>query len=407
MRKVIIVGGGAAGLFAALFARKAGAEVTLVEKNDRLGKKMLITGKGRCNITNTADLPEFIAAFGKNGRFLNSAIHAFTNTDCMEFFESIGVPVKTERGGRLFPVSDKAQDVVLALEGELQKSGVRIILQSPVSKIDFKGDSFEVRIIGKTLKADAVIIAVGGATYPGTGSTGDGYEFAQSLGHSIIPLRPSLVPVETVETWPKEVMGLSLKNVELTAFADGKKVASEFGEMLFTHFGISGPLVLSISKKLTNIEGKKITFTINLKPALSQEKLDARLLRDFEKYNNKDIKNGLDELLPQKLIPIVIQEAGLLPEKKVHSLTREERLHLVRTLQGLTLTMQSFRPLSEAIITAGGVKLSEVSPKTMESKLVPGLYFAGEILDVDALTGGYNLQAAFSTGLVAGKSSAE
>ena len=405
MKKIVVIGGGAAGIFAALYARKLGAEVVLIEKMNRLGRKLLITGKGRCNITNAGELPEIISAFGRNGRFLHSSLHAFTNTDVMKFFEQLGVPVKVERGARVFPVSDKAQDVVNALEKELKKAGVEIILNSAVTDVSKQKDTYLVTHGEKRLlQAHAVIITTGGASYPGTGSTGDGYKFAEKMGHAIVPLRPSLVPVETVEEWPKDLMGITLKNVELTAFANGKKVASEFGEMIFTHFGVSGPLVLSISKEVTPLKGKKITFTINLKPALNDEKLNARILRDFEKYSNKDAKNGMVDLLPQKLIPIVLTQANIHEEKKVHSITREERLRLVEALHSLPLTLKTFRPLTEAIVTAGGVKLAEVDPKTMQSKLMPNLYFAGEVLDLDAVTGGYNLQAAFSTGYVAGNS---
>lgn len=408
MKKVIVIGGGAGGMFAALFAAQQGADVLILEKKDRLGRKMLISGKGRCNITNSAELQELLQAFGKNGRFLNSAFYTFSNVDVMVFFEKLGVPVKVERGGRVFPVSDKAQDVVQALEKALLKNNVNIKYNSSVTAIKRKDNIFAVSCEGNhTYPADAVIIATGGATYPGTGSTGDGYKFAKTLGHSLVPLLPSLVPIETVEAWPASIMGLTLKNVELTAYVDNKKIAQEFGELLFTHFGISGPIVLSISKNLTAYRDKKIMLSLNLKPALEAEKLNSRLLRDFEKYSNKDLKNAFDDLLPQNLIPIVIDISGINPIKKVHSITKEERLRLVKSLQEIPLTVKSFRPLAEAIVTSGGVKLSEVNPKTMESKIVSGLYFAGEVLDIDAVTGGYNLQAAFSTGCVAGKSAAE
>ena len=401
MKKICVIGGGAAGTFAAIFAAQKETEVILLEKNDRLGKKLRITGKGRCNITNAADTQEIIAAFGKNGRFLHSAVTAFTNKDVMAFFENRHVPLKIERGGRVFPQSDRAQDVVDVLKDELTKKCVKIIYNADVVSVRKEGE-FIINYNNGTLYADAVIIATGGATYPATGSTGDGYRFAKEFGHTIVPLRPSLVPIETVESWPSELMGLTLKNVELTAYVENKKTAQEFGEMLFTHFGISGPIVLSISKELTQFENKKIMLYINLKPALSEEKLNTRILRDFEKYQNKVLKNALDDLLPQALIPIVIELSGISQDKKVHSITREERMKLVQILQALPLNVKKFRPLSEAIVTAGGVKLAEINPKTMESKIVNGLYFAGEVLDIDAVTGGYNLQAAFSTGYLAG-----
>ena len=372
----------------------------------RPGRKMMITGKGRCNITNAADVPEIIRNIHGNGAFLNSSMRAFDNQDVMEFFRQQGVPVKVERGNRVFPVSDKAQDVVDAMVHRLHELDVRIELEMPVADILLQeGRVAGVRTkSGAHYKADAVILAVGGASYPGTGSTGDGYEMAKKLGHTVVPLRPSLVPLETEEEWVKDVQGLSLRNVRATLLAGGEKVQEMFGEMMFTHFGVTGPIILSMSRRAAKClaEGKFVELELNLKPALTQEKLDARIQRDFEQHIRKSLKNGLLDLLPHKLIEPVLDCAYLDPEKPVHQVTAEERHRLAETLQHLTLTIAKTRPLAEAIVTAGGVSVREINPKTMESKLVPGLYFAGEVVDVDAYTGGYNLQAAFSMGNAAG-----
>lgn len=406
MKQILVIGAGPAGMMAAIRAAENGAAVTLLEKMKRPGRKMMITGKGRCNITNAADVPEIIRNIHGNGVFLNSSMRAFDNQDVMEFFRQQGVPVKVERGNRVFPVSDKAQDVVDAMVHRLHELDVRIELEMPVADILLQeGRVAGVRTkSGAHYKADAVILAVGGASYPGTGSTGDGYEMAKKLGHTVVPLRPSLVPLETEEEWVKDVQGLSLRNVRATLLAGGEKVQEMFGEMMFTHFGVTGPIILSMSRRAAKClaEGKFVELELNLKPALTPEKLDARIQRDFEQHIRKSLKNGLLDLLPHKLIEPVLDCAYLDPEKPVHQVTAEERHRLAETLQHLTLTIAKTRPLAEAIVTAGGVSVREINPKTMESKLVPGLYFAGEVVDVDAYTGGYNLQAAFSMGNAAG-----
>ena len=406
MKQILVIGAGPAGMMAAIRAAENGAAVTLLEKMKRPGRKMMITGKGRCNITNAADVPEIIRNIHGNGAFLNSSMRAFDNQDVMEFFRQQGVPVKVERGNRVFPVSDKAQDVVDAMVHRLHELDVRIELEMPVADILLQeGRVAGVRTkSGAHYKADAVILAVGGASYPGTGSTGDGYEMAKKLGHTVVPLRPSLVPLETEEEWVKDVQGLSLRNVRATLLAGGEKVQEMFGEMMFTHFGVTGPIILSMSRRAAKClaEGKFVELELTLKPALTPEKLDARIQRDFEQHIRKSLKNGLLDLLPHKLIEPVLDCAYLDPEKPVHQVTAEERHRLAETLQHLTLTIAKTRPLAEAIVTAGGVSVREINPKTMESKLVPGLYFAGEVVDVDAYTGGYNLQAAFSMGNAAG-----
>ena len=406
MKQILVIGAGPAGMMAAIRAAENGAAVTLLEKMKRPGRKMMITGKGRCNITNAADVPEIIRNIHGNGAFLNSSMRAFDNQDVMEFFRQQGVPVKVERGNRVFPVSDKAQDVVDAMVHRLHELDVRIELEMPVADILLQeGRVAGVRTkSGAHYKADAVILAVGGASYPGTGSTGDGYEMAKKLGHTVVPLRPSLVPLETEEEWVKDVQGLSRRNVRATLLAGGEKVQEMFGEMMFTHFGVTGPIILSMSRRAAKClaEGKFVELELNLKPALTPEKLDARIQRDFEQHIRKSLKNGLLDLLPHKLIEPVLDCAYLDPEKPVHQVTAEERHRLAETLQHLTLTIAKTRPLAEAIVTAGGVSVREINPKTMESKLVPGFYFAGEVVDVDAYTGGYNLQAAFSMGNAAG-----
>lgn len=406
MKQIIVVGAGPAGMMAAIRAAENGADVTLLEKMKKPGRKMMITGKGRCNITNAADVPEIIRNIHGNGAFLNSSMHAFDNEDVMEFFRQQGVPVKVERGNRVFPVSDKAQDVVDAMVHRLHELGVKIELEMPVQDILTQdGHVADVRTkSGAHYKADAVILAVGGASYPGTGSTGDGYEMAKKLGHTIVPLRPSLVPLETEEEWVKDLQGLSLRNVRVTLLANNEKVQEMFGEMMFTHFGVTGPIILSLSRKAAEClaAGKYVELEINLKPALTPEKLDARIQRDFEKYIRKSLKNGLVDLLPHKLIEPLLDYAFLDADRPVNQVTAAERHRLVEVLQHLILVVTKTRPLSEAIVTAGGVSVREINPKTMESKLVPGLYFAGEVTDVDAYTGGYNLQAAFSMGNAAG-----
>lgn len=406
MKKVLVIGGGPAGMMAAVKAAENGAEVVLLEKMKRVGKKMMITGKGRCNITNIAEVPELIRNITGNGRFLYSVLKAFDNQDVIQFFQAAGVPTKVERGGRVFPVSDKAEDAVNAMLSRLHELGVNIQTEAPAAHIVVQdGRAVGVQLLsGALYRGDAVILAVGGASYPGTGSTGDGYTMARELGHTITELRPSLIPLETEETWVKDAQGLSLRNVRAVLLVDGHKAAEEFGEMMFTHFGVTGPIILSLSRIASEaLQHKQMTeLVINLKPALTPEKLQARIKRDFEKYVNKQLKNGLHDLLPGKLIAPVLDMAYLDPDKFIHQVTREERLRLADTLQHLILTITRTRPLHEAIVTAGGVDVREIMPKSMESKLVRGLYLAGEVVDVDAFTGGFNLQAAFSMGAAAG-----
>ena len=394
-------------MMAAISASKK-SEVTLYERNDRLGKKLLITGKGRCNVTNSGTLEEIVEAFGKNGRFLFSALHRFSNQDLMSFFEKRGVPLKVERGKRVFPVSDRSLDIVAALEKEMKDCNVQIRLQSRVQTVSLAEDGrFIIKEEGGLCVFDRLIITTGGKSYPATGSTGDGYGFAEGLGHTTTRLRPYLIPLESQEQDVRSMMGLSLKNVNLRILINGKKKGEEFGEMIFTHFGISGPTVLTLSNYVVQAlekKGSNCLCSIDLKPALTQEALDKRIQRDFEKYSNKQFKNSLDELLPQKMIPVVVERSGIDPEKRVNQISRQERVQLVDIIKNFQVKISGVRPLSEAIITAGGISLKEVDPQTMESKLVPGLFFAGEILDLDGVTGGFNLQEAFSTGFLAGES---
>ncbi|MEG6585687.1 NAD(P)/FAD-dependent oxidoreductase [Dendrosporobacter sp. 1207_IL3150] len=410
MKKVIIIGGGAAGLMAAVSAGEHGASVKILEKMPTVGRKLLITGKGRCNITNNCDVQTFIKNMTGNGSFLYSAFHNYDNYSVIDFFTRSGVETKVERGGRVFPVSDKASDVVKAFSQALKKLDVEVITEKPVLSITV--DEQQVTGVktkdGDSYSADAVILTTGGSSYPGTGSSGDGYIMAQKLGHTIMPLRPSLVPLEVAEDWIGDLQGLSLKNVLATIVVDGEKIEEDFGEMLFTHYGLSGPIILSLSKKVAELlpQKKEVTISINLKPALSQDTLDKRLQRDFEKFARKQIKNSLNELLPAKLIDVVIDLAYLDPDKPVHQITKTERARLLDVITGLPLTITKTRPVSEAIVTAGGVNIKEINPKTMESKLIANLFFAGEVIDIDGYTGGYNLQAAFSTGFVAGREAA-
>lgn len=404
---VAVIGGGAAGLMASLQAALYGADVYLFEKNPNLGRKILISGKGRCNFTNEKIMENFLECFPSNGKFLFSSLSAFSNTDLVTFFEKIGVKSKVERGGRIFPKSDKSSDIVQALQKAVLEAGVHICYKTCVKDLIIKNNQIKGIIINdkKEFYFDSVIIATGGMSYPATGSTGDGYKFAKKAGHSIVELKPSLVPLITKEKWVKDLQGLSLKNVSATVYVSGKKVASEFGEMLFTHFGISGPIILTLSRYVVdNLENTPIV-SIDLKPALSEEELDERLLRDFERYKNKLFKNSLNDLLPKKLIPVFINYSEIDPEKPVNQLTQGERVKIRQSLKNFAVTVVSCRE-KEAIVTRGGVCVKEINPKTMESKLIKGLFFAGEVIDVDGVTGGYNLQAAFSTGFVAGKSSA-
>ncbi len=407
---IIVLGAGAAGLIAAGQAAAEGAQVTVIEKNDRPGRKLLITGKGRCNITNTEQMPDFLKHIPGNGQFLYSSLSRFGNNDLINFLNELGLETKIERGGRVFPVSDKAEDVVKTLTSFCLSQDVKFKYDLSAEEIvTEQGKVTAVRCANGSLhECDAAIIATGGASYPGTGSTGDGYEIARRLGHTVTPLKPALVPLETKEEWVKGLQGLSLKNVEVTVSHNGKKQISEFGEMIFTHFGLSGPIILTVSRTIVPLldKDKGVTLKLDLKPALSEEQLDARVQRDFNKYARKQFQNSLDELLPKSMIPVIVKLSGIKPDKPVHQVTREERLKLVELFKSLTITITKPRSLKEAIVTAGGVSIKEINPKTMESKLVKGLYFAGEVVDVDAYTGGFNLQAAFSMGYVAGISAA-
>ena len=403
--KIAVIGGGPSGMVAAGFASSRHKNVKLFEKNNKLGKKLFITGKGRCNITNNTDIENFLDNVTTNKDFLYSALYSFTNTDILSLLSNYNLKTKVERGGRVFPVSNKSSDVIKAFEKFLTEKDVNIILNREVNKIIYKNGFFVLEFKdGSNESFDKIIIATGGKSYPVTGSTGDGYRFARYLGHSIIDLKPALVPCEVQENWVKDIQGLTLKNISISAFIDNKKVYENFGEMLFTHFGITGPIVLTMSNIINKyIEQKrKINFFIDLKPALSLEKLDNRILRDFEKYNNKQVRNGLKDLLPQNLIPIVLKLSGIAEEKSINQITKEERNRLTKTIKNIELNFLKFRPLDEAIVTSGGVSTLEIDPSTMESKLIPGLFFAGEVIDVEALTGGYNLQIAYSTGYLAG-----
>lgn len=401
-RTVAVIGGGAAGLIACGKLKDRAKKVILIEKNGLCGKKLRITGKGRCNITNSAKISDFFDNIPTNAKFLYSALNNFTNDDIKALLNSLGVKVKTERGGRVFPESDRADDVADALA--LFALGKNVIKVRDTAKeiLIEDGRVSGVKTDTKIIKADSVILATGGASYPLTGSNGDGYEMAKKLGHTIISLKPSLVPLVTREKWTADLMGLTLKNVSLTlSDMNGKKIYNDFGEMLFTHFGISGPIVLSASAHIKD----KIPCRahIDLKPAIDDATLDKRLIRDFEKFAKKHLVNSLEELLPKALIPVIIRLAGLDAHKVTSMISREERAGLVKVIKALPLTVIGTRPISEAIITSGGIKVSEINPSTMESKLVKGLYFAGEIIDVDAYTGGFNLQIAFSTGALAGE----
>lgn len=401
----IVIGGGAAGLMAAYTSAKAGKKVLLIERNDRVGKKLSITGKGRCNVTNQCSDEEFFENIPVGGKFLYSAYSNFSCFDCMEFFENLGVPLKTERGNRVFPVSDRAGDIVSALEKACRESGVAFIHKRATEVLAEDNVIIGVRCGDTVYNSISVLIATGGKSYPGTGSDGDGYKFAQALGHTVTALKPSLVPLVSEEEYCSEMTGLSLKNVSVTV-RDTKKdkvIFKEQGEMLFTHFGVSGPLILSASSHIRDMERGRYKIIIDMKPALDESALDKRIQRDFGENPNRIFANSLSKLLPSKMIPVVVDLSGIAPEKQVNSVTKQERTGLVALLKNFPVTVRDFRPLSEAIITSGGVKLSEVSPKTMESKLVQGLYFAGEVLDIDAYTGGFNLQIAFSTAVAAGK----
>ena len=429
MSKVIVIGGGPAGMFAAYFAAKNGHKVTLLEQNEKLGKKLYITGKGRCNITNASDMEDLFANVCSNEKFLYSAFYSYTNDQVVEFFENYGLRTKVERGNRVFPVSDHSSDVIATLTRALKDVGVEVKLYTKVTKLiteNYYDENGETVVADKTsgtmkqvitgvvledktmIYADNVVLATGGISYPSTGATGDGYRFAEGLNHKIVEPTPSLVPFEIQENWVTEMQGLALKNVAVTIEREGKKIYTDFGEMLFTHFGVSGPMILSASASIKpaffrDFEHEMI-LKIDLKPALDRDQLDKRILKDFEEAKNKQYKNSIQKLLPSKMIPIIIKLSGIDPDKQVNEITKEERGRLVDLLKGLPMTIIGLRGWNEAIITKGGVSVKQVNPSTMESKLVKGLYFAGELLDLDAMTGGYNLQIAWSTGYLAGSS---
>ena len=405
---VAVIGGGAAGLMAAYSAARYGAKVTLFERNDRCGRKLAITGKGRCNVTNDCSVEELLQNVPTNPRFLYSALGRFDTSDTKAFFEERGVALKVERGRRVFPVSDRAEDIVRALVSACKETGVNICYERVTSLRIENGELLGLNTEKNSYDADAVIICTGGKSYPRTGSDGDGYALARSAGHTVTPLLPSLVPICSESKLCPALQGLSLKNVSLSIIRkqDGKEVYSDFGEMMFTHFGLTGPMILSASAHIPDISEGKYEARINLKPALDEKTLDARIISDFSKYSNKDFLNALGDLLPQKLIPVIVSLSGIDARKKVNSITKEERRALCEVIRCLRIPLSRFRPINEAIITKGGVSVKEISPKTMESKLCRGLYFAGEVIDVDAYTGGYNLQIAFSTAVLAGESAA-
>ncbi|XZI43373.1 NAD(P)/FAD-dependent oxidoreductase [Clostridium perfringens] len=405
MAKVIVIGAGPAGMMAAISAAE-NHEIILLEGNERIGKKLFITGKGRCNVTNAKDISEFFDFIPGNPHFLYSALYTYTNIDVMNFFENAGVKLKVERGSRVFPNSDKSSDIISGLSRGLNEAGVDLRLHSKVKDVIFNNNKIEAVILenGSKIKGDYFIITTGGKSYPLTGSTGIGFDLAKKMGHSIVEPKPSLVPIEIEESWVRELQGLSLRNIELKIKnkKNSKVVYSGQGEMLFTHFGISGPLVLSGSRFIK--DGERFEISLDLKPALEEKQLDLRLQKDFKKNLNKDFKNSLDELLPKKFIPVIIELSGIDENKKVNSITKEERRTLLNLLKNLTFTVKGLRDIAEAIVTAGGVSTKEIDPSTMQSKIVDNLYFAGEVIDVDAFTGGYNVQIALSTGYLAGKS---
>lgn len=407
MSKVIVIGGGAAGMMAAIAAAEHGHHVLLLEKNEKLGKKIYITGKGRCNVTNACEMDKLFENMVSNPKFMYSAFYDYTNMQVMEMIREAGCPLKTERGERVFPVSNHSSDIIAAFERILRKRNVNIQLHTTVQSIRTQDGHVTGVILsdGRKQDADAVVVATGGLSYSTTGSTGDGYRMAQELGHTMKECTPALVPMEIREEWCRQLQGLSLKNVTLTMLCGGKRIYEGFGEMLFTHFGISGPLVLSASSFYGKCKDKsQVSVRVDLKPALSEEQLDKRILRDFEQNPNKQFKNVIGSLYPSKLIPVMIALSGIDEDKKIHEITKEERKNLLDVTKHLTMHVSGLRDFQEAIITQGGIRVKEVNPSTMESKLVSGLYFAGEVLDLDALTGGFNLQIAWSTGHLAGSS---
>lgn len=405
---VIVVGGGPSGMMSATVASRSGADVILFEKNDRLGRKLRITGKGRCNVTNDCDKSEFLQNVASNPKFLYASISRFSTADTKEFFEELGVPLKVERGKRVFPQSDRAQDIVSAMERACVESGVKIIYKKVDRILTEDGRAVGVVADGREYRSKAVIVCTGGASYPKTGSSGDGYRFARRVGHTVTDIKPSLVPLVAKGKLCAHLQGLSLKNVgfKVVGNSTGKTVYEDFGELMFTHFGLTGPVVLSASAHLSDIVPDKYTAIIDMKPALDSKKLDERILSDFSELKNKDFINSLDALLPQKMISAVVGLSGIDARRKVNSITKEERERLVSLIKNIEIPLYGFRPIDEAIVTKGGVSVGEINPKTMESKIVSGLYFAGEVLDLDAYTGGFNLQIAFSTATLAGENSA-
>lgn len=405
MKKVVVIGAGAAGMMAAATAADRGLDVTLVEKNHRVGRKILITGKGRCNITNNCDIEELIENVPTNGKFLYSAFYTFTNEDVINMFENLGVKTKIERGNRVFPESDKAHDIANALHKQVIDKKVKLLLNTKVEEIIAKDNKIEKVVLDnkKEIPCDAVIVATGGVSYPLTGSTGDGYKFAKKHGHTIIDPKPSLIGLEVCENFVSELDKLSLRNIKIELYnGKNKKIYDDFGELEFTKYGIDGPVVKSASCMMKDLSKNTYKIVLDLKPALDEEKLDKRIQRDFQKYTNKAFKNSLDDLLPKKLIPVIIKLSGIDENTVVHQISREQRKALVHLLKNINLTVKRYRPIEEAIITSGGVKVGEINASTMESKLIDGLFFAGEVIDVDAYTGGFNLQIAFSTGYLAG-----
>lgn len=406
MKKVVVIGGGPAGMMAASTAADNGSEVILLEKQHRLGRKLLITGKGRCNITNDCDVEELIENVPTNGKFLYSAFYTFTNYDAMEMFTSLGLKIKTERGKRVFPESDKALDVAKALEKRVKDKKVKVVLNAKVNKIVAKNNQIEKVIYNNNeeIKCDSVILATGGMSYPLTGSTGDGYKFAKSLGHTIIAPKPSLIGIEVQESFVKDLEKLSLRNVAITVLdSKNKKIYDDFGEMEFAkHGGLDGPIIKSASCRMKDTSKENYKIVLDLKPALDEDKLDKRIIKDFTKYTNKNFENALDDLLPKKLIPVIIELSEIPKHLKVNQISKKQRLNLVHLLKNLTFTVKRYRPIEEAIVTSGGIKVSEINASTMESKIIKNLFFAGEVIDVDAYTGGFNLQIAYSTAYLAG-----
>lgn len=405
MKNIVVIGAGPAGMMAAYSAAENGNFVTIIEKNNRVGRKLLITGKGRCNLTNACEIEELIENVTTNNRFLYSSFYTFTNTDVMDIFERYGVKLKVERGNRVFPESDRAMDVVDAMYRMINHKNIKLMTDTSVKEIKTKDNHVKSVVLknGKEIHADSVILATGGASYKRTGSTGDGYKIAKKLGHTIVDIKPSLIGIEIIENYAERLSGLNLRNISISVYDKrNKKIYEDFGEMEFHDYGIDGPVIKSASCIMKDLSKESYRINLDLKPALNDEKLDKRIQRDFQKYINKRFSESLKDLLPSKLIPVIVELSGINPKTIVNSITREERKNLVKAIKNMTLTVKRYRPIEEAIVTSGGIKTSEINSSTMESKIVQGLFFAGEIIDVDAYTGGFNLQIAFSTGYLAG-----